>query len=94
MKDLWDICKKCLKCCLHGSPTVLPQERELIVKETNKDFFVSWEGGEYFTIGLPDKKEPCPYLLKDGRCSLHDLGCKPADCRAWPIGLTPERESS
>lgn len=92
MQGLWNVCKNCLKCCLHGSPLVLPRERKLIIKKTKKDCFVAQENGKYFTIGSPKKKKACPYLLEDGKCLLHNLGCKPVDCRTWPIGLTPEGE--
>lgn len=66
-------------CCKRReSPLVFPEERNLIVKETGKDFFKEMNG--YYII----PKDPCPYL-ENNRCSIQKI--KPLHCRIFPIYL-------
>jgi len=77
-------------CCRHGSPYVLPEERDAIVDETKLDFFTP--EGNHFVIGKNNngkrdmEKDQCPYL-KDNLCELQIINpdLKPKDCYMHPV---------
>ncbi len=72
-------CLKCnSKCCKSESPIVLEKERDLILKQTEKDYFKREEN--YYII----PNDPCPYL-KNNICSIEDI--KPIDCKAYPLTI-------
>ncbi|MBU0458662.1 hypothetical protein KJ652_01720 [Patescibacteria group bacterium] len=79
-------------CCRHGSPYVLPNERDRILEIVGKDVFVI--EGNHFIIGKNNdrsmrdmKHDPCPFLNGEELCSLQTIDpiLKPADCYMHPI---------
>lgn len=79
-------------CCKHGSPYVLPQEKNNIVEATGMGVFI--KKGEYYIIGLNKDytkrnmdDSRCPFLTADDYCGLQkqDPSLKPADCYMHPL---------
>lgn len=81
-------------CCRHGSPYILPKEREsiLAVVGSRNDVFIP--DGNHFVIGRNKDgstrnldREPCPFLTDNSLCELQvrDPDLKPLDCLMHPI---------
>jgi len=84
--SLLPICLKCgAQCCKRkGSPMVLPEEREKIIKHTGKNAFK--KEGNYYII----PKSPCPFLTKDDKCSIHSI--RPFDCKIYPCNIIKKKD--
>lgn len=84
MNSFWEeFCKYCdQSCCKKGAVLILPEEKEKIVEAAGKEEYFE-DHGTYFILG----GEPCTYLEKDGKCSIHDIKSK--DCKEYPIFIKP-----
>lgn len=81
-------------CCRHGSPYILPNERDAILAVIGEENDVFTQDGNHFIIGKNTDgtprnldKDPCPFLNEDSLCRLQvlDPNLKPVDCLMHPI---------
>ena len=84
-------CPKCGECCFKGSPIILPEEIDSIIKAgfQKKQFYKGSDG--LYEVRKP-KDSKCLFLVIGKGCLLEEKGVKPIDCRFFPFQLVPNRE--
>jgi|GEM_PF-1244872 len=78
MSDLWKGCLRCQEksCCRLdiAHPLFVTQQEMKIIEELYPD-----------KAGSFNKTLPCPFLMRDGLCMIHES--KPVDCRLFPFDI-------
>ncbi|MBD5161309.1 MAG: YkgJ family cysteine cluster protein [Oscillibacter sp.] len=89
-------CRKCGKCCKNQDTILfsaldvfriakkLEISPDAVIKRYTEVYIGSQSRIPLVHLLMQGKKNACPFLTEEGRCSIHDV--KPTVCRLYPLG--------